>query len=97
LQIVPMSRRAFEKAFVEHVGRAPGQEIRRVRTERAQALLADTELYVTQIAELTGFPDQPSFSRFFHTCTGLSPSQYRSLQAGDSGLHEGDIPLRSAS
>jgi LacI family transcriptional regulator len=40
--VAAMSRRGLHKAFLETVGRTPGQELQRVRIERAKRLLADS-------------------------------------------------------
>jgi LacI family transcriptional regulator len=38
-----MSRRGLHKAYLEHLGRTPGQELHRVRIDRAKKLLAETD------------------------------------------------------
>jgi len=47
------------------------------RIERAQYLIATTQLSYTQIAEDTGFETLPYFSKIFKKVTGLTPGEYR--------------------
>ena len=43
VRVAAMSRRGLHKAFLEHLGRTPGQELQRVRIERAKKLLAEIQ------------------------------------------------------
>lgn len=45
--------------------------------ERAKYLIADTQLSVSEVAELLGFTYSNHFTRFFRTKTGQSPTEYR--------------------
>ncbi|MFD0316718.1 helix-turn-helix domain-containing protein [Streptomyces flavalbus] len=58
-------------------GRSPGRLLIEARTQRAQRLLAHTELSVRQVAARTGFSDPAYFSRFFRRETGHSPGAFR--------------------
>ena len=74
-----IARRALEQRFVEHLGRTPAAEIRRVRIEVAKQLLVDTDLNMGEIARKCGFREQDLFSRTFRRVLGVTPSQYRGV------------------
>jgi LacI family transcriptional regulator len=80
-----MSRRVFERRFVNQIGRAPKAELLRLRIERVKELLADTDWPLAQISERTGF----RYSEYLHTVftqkTGTTPGQFRA--AAKSGNH----------
>jgi len=83
LKAVPMSRSTLERRFVKVVGRAPKDEIMRVRLNQAKQLLAETGLSVEFIAEKTGFNRAEYFSRIFKKKNGQSPLHFRSrFQSG---------------
>jgi LacI family transcriptional regulator len=77
VDIVGVSRRTFENWFLKEVGRMPGEEIRRVRMERAMHLLRGTELSISQIALMIGYEETAAFSKAFRNATGTAPSDYR--------------------
>lgn len=54
-----------------------GDYIRRLRIEKATAMLAHSAHSLAEIAYLTGFSDQSHFTRIFKKVTGQNPSQYR--------------------
>lgn len=72
-----VSRVTFERRFKEFTGQTPGAEIRRIRIEKAEELLRQSNLSVTQVAAQCGFEGSSRFSLFFRKRTGLSPSEYR--------------------
>ena len=57
--------------------------VKRVRSERACALLRDGRLPVTQIAYQLGYRDSANFSRAFRRELGITPSDYRRRHIGD--------------
>ena len=65
--------RAFRRAFHE----TPHEYVTRKRIERAKALLAESELTVTEICFEVGFESLGSFSNLFHRMVGWSPLIYR--------------------
>lgn len=75
--VAAMSRRGLHKAFLDAVGRTPGQELQRVRIERAKRLLADTDHKVEVVASMCGYQSANSFCVAFKQAAGLSPKQYR--------------------
>jgi len=77
LREVPLSRRALEGRFVRLLGRTPHQEIIRCRMEKAQKLLAETDLPIKAIARQSGIENAEYFSVLFKRTTGKSPSACR--------------------
>jgi LacI family transcriptional regulator len=76
-----MSRRGMHKAFLEHLQRTPGQELQRVRIERAKKLLGETNQKIEPLARLCGYQSINSFCVAFKRSTGVSAKIFReSLQ-----------------
>ena len=75
--VAAMSRRGLHNAFLEHLGRAPGEELHRVRIERAKKLLRESEHKIEVLAGMCGYQSANSFSVTFKQATGLSPKQFR--------------------
>jgi LacI family transcriptional regulator len=74
---VGLSRRALERRFIRHLGRSPKTEIMRIRIERAQMLLTQTDMFRENIAQICGFAFPAYFSRVFHSIVGMTPNAYR--------------------
>jgi LacI family transcriptional regulator len=72
-----VSRRVLERRFVELLDRTPADEIRRVHLERARQLLVETDMALSQVAEIAGFSSQAYFSDLFRRQAGMTPIQYR--------------------
>jgi AraC-like DNA-binding protein len=72
-----MSVSYFSRMFSRSVGTSPHNYIMRRRVLRAQQLLSETKLDLTEIALSTGFADQSHFSRRFRDLVGLSPREFR--------------------
>ncbi|MDE3097889.1 MAG: XylR family transcriptional regulator [Verrucomicrobiota bacterium] len=77
VEVAAMSRRGLHKAFLENVGRTPGQELQRVRIERAKRLLAESDHKIEVLATLCGYQSANSFCVAFKQATGLSPKQFQ--------------------
>jgi LacI family transcriptional regulator len=77
VNIVPLSRRVLEKRFRRILGHSILGEIRRVRVEQIIQMLAETEMSISEIAQILGFPDVAHISRYFSKEKGMSPSAYR--------------------
>ncbi len=75
--VAAMSRRGLHKAFLENVGRTPGQELQRVRIERAKRLLSESNHKLEVLANMCGYQNANSFCVAFKQATGTSPKQYR--------------------
>jgi LacI family transcriptional regulator len=72
-----VSRRLLEMRFRAALGQTPGQELLRLKIERAQSLLATTSLPLKQIAKLSGFGQPVRLSQAFRHYTGQTPIAYR--------------------
>lgn len=75
-----ISRKYLSALFVRYEGVPPKQYLNRLRLERAAELLSSTSYSITDVACSVGFPDVLMFSRFFHTHTGMSPTEYRTAK-----------------
>ena len=75
--VAAMSRRSLHNAFLHHLGRTPGQELHRVRIERAKRLLGRRDQKVETIGQDCGYQRANSFCVAFKQATGMSPKQYR--------------------
>jgi transcriptional regulator GlxA family with amidase domain len=75
--IVGLSMSHFARAFKQSEGVTPHDYVLRCRVKRAQELLADTDLPLSEIAIAVGFADQSHCARRFREHVGLTPSRYR--------------------
>jgi len=68
----------FSKVINETVGMTASDWIERyVATQARNMLRTRPNLTVQEVGFLLGFPEQPSFCRFFKRLTGVTPRQYR--------------------
>jgi LacI family transcriptional regulator len=74
---VLVSRRTIDRWFHTTLGRTCSDEIARVRLQRAQSLLAETDLQLSDIASRCGYQYLSHFSHAFRKANHLSPSQWR--------------------
>lgn len=77
VSVAAMSRRGLHKAFLEHLGRTPGQELQRTRIECAKRLLTESSHKLEVLAQMCGYQSANSFCVAFKRATGMSPKQYR--------------------
>jgi LacI family transcriptional regulator len=75
--VAAMSRRGMHKAFLEHIGRTPGQELQCVRIERAKKLLAESGNKIGALARMCGYQSVNSFCIAFKRSTGMSAKCYQ--------------------
>jgi AraC family transcriptional regulator len=75
--LVGMSHCHFGRAFKQSIGTTPLQYLITRRVEAATYLLAQTDLDIKTIAEMSGFPSQSNFSATFHRFTKTRPTDYR--------------------
>lgn len=79
---VGVDRSHFSKEFTRTFGITPNAHLRHARLSRAQELLRDPTLSVTEIAMSVGYADLYSFSHAYRQQYGRAPSSIR----GASGL-----------
>ncbi|WP_163858546.1 helix-turn-helix transcriptional regulator [Paenibacillus elgii] len=77
----------FIRMFKRHMGMPPMKYIHERRLEKAQHLLASTDLTVGEVACRSGFNDVSYFSASFKKYAGVAPKDYRNiLQYGGETL-----------
>lgn len=79
-QVMPhagVSRSQLEKKFRQYLGRSPQAEIRRMQVTKIRQLLAETDLPLKRIAELTGFEYMEYMCVVFRRLAGETPGAYR--------------------
>jgi LacI family transcriptional regulator len=81
LREIPVARSLLERRFRRAVGRSPHAEIRAVQIRRAAQLLAETDVPLKRIAELSGFSHMEYLSYVFKRATGETPRDYRRSHA----------------
>ncbi len=69
----------FIRIFAKEKALTPYAYLSKARLEFAKALLQNSSLSISQIADKLGFPDLYNFSRFFKKGTGKSPTEYKKL------------------
>lgn len=72
-----VSKSKLLTAFKYATGRTPMVYLTEVRMKHAVHLIVSTDLSITSIAYLSGFPDSNYFIRKFHQYMGTTPLQYR--------------------
>src|SRR5262249_42590404 len=78
--VAGLSMSPFARAFKQSTGVAPHHYLVRRRIERAQEMLARSELPLSQIALAAGFSDQSHLARLFRQMLGITPGQFRLSQ-----------------
>lgn len=68
----------FARTFHEVAGETPHGYVKRLRLEKAEELLATSELPLAEIARRVGFGSPSHFAAVFREHAGMPPSQYRS-------------------
>jgi AraC family transcriptional regulator len=68
------------RSFSRHTGATVHETIRRLRVERACALLSTTDRSIGEIAHAVGFFDHSHLTRTFRRELGMTPSRYRALR-----------------
>jgi len=76
-RVAGLSVAQFRRVFQRAIGRAPVEQLRRLRMERACELLRHTEKTVEAIAGEVGYAEPAFFARSFKSLIGVPPGQYR--------------------
>ena len=83
--IVDMSKPHFMRCFKKATGQSFDTYLNRFRITKAQALLASTDLPITQVGQEVGFSDQSYFGLVFRRLLQITPRDYRKqVQIGQS-------------
>lgn len=72
-----LDRSYLERTFRRDTGMSIREAITSFRIKKAQSLLRDTSLSISEVAKSSGFKDRLYFSKFFHKKFGMTPSEYR--------------------
>ena len=67
----------FARLFKKLTGATPHNYLAGIRATRAQSLLADTELSVTQVGAQVGYLSASHFTKAFRLATGTTPREFR--------------------
>lgn len=67
----------FSRLFKKLTGATPHAYLATLRAARAQTLLADADLSITEISSRVGYESHSHFSKAFRRATGLSPRAFR--------------------
>lgn len=76
-----LSEKQFRRVFRHAIGQLPVQYLRKLRMERACALLQRTNLTVSEIAAAVGYEEPAFFARTFTKLQGLPPGRFRQQEA----------------
>jgi AraC family transcriptional regulator len=67
----------FARLFKKLTGATPHNYLAALRAARAQALLSETDLSVTEIGARVGYGSSSHFAKAFRQATGISPRDFR--------------------
>lgn len=83
VEAVQISRRALELRFRRQLGRTIHDELERLRFQRAERLLLESDLPVPYVAEAAGYNSPNYFCRVFQHKCGMTPAQFRREKRGE--------------
>ena len=75
--VAGLSMHHFAREFKQSFGVTPHFYLTQKRVERAQEMLAQTDLSLSEIAYATGFSDQSHLARHFRHILGTTPREFR--------------------
>jgi AraC-like DNA-binding protein len=76
-EVVSMSKPHFMRCFKKATGQSFDNYLNRFRIAKAQALLASTDMPITQVGQEVGFADQSYFGLVFRRLLQITPRDYR--------------------
>lgn len=85
--VAGVSKFHFARCFGATYGETPIRYLTRRRIERAQDLLRNANLTVTEVCMVVGFTSLGSFSTRFTRVVGETPTAYRDRWAARGGAH----------
>ncbi len=80
---IGLSRGHLYRKLQSITGQQPADFIRVIRLKRAAQLLKDSQLNVTEIADMVGFNTLKYFNKHFKETFGMTPTQYREKEKAD--------------
>jgi AraC-like DNA-binding protein len=75
--VAKLSVHHFARQFKQSIGVTPHHYLTQKRVERAQEMLAQTDLSLSEIAYAAGFSDQSHLARHFRHMLGTTPREFR--------------------
>ena len=75
--VAGLSVHHFARQFKQSIGVTPHHYLTQKRVERAQEMLAQTDLTLSEIAYAAGFSDQSHLTRHFRHMLGTTPREFR--------------------
>jgi AraC-like DNA-binding protein len=75
--VAGLSVHHFARQFKQSIGLTPHHYLTQKRVERAQEMLAQTDLSLSEIAYAAGFSDQSHLARHFRHMLGTTPREFR--------------------
>ncbi len=72
-----VSLKYFSTIIRQLTGTSPSDWIERVVAGEAKAMLSNMHINIKDIATTLNFPDAPTFTKYFHRVTGMTPKAYR--------------------
>ena len=67
----------FARLFKKLTGASPHAYLATLRNARAQTLLADTDLSISEVSERVGYSSPSHFTKAFRQATGMTPRAFR--------------------
>ncbi|HSB26743.1 MAG TPA: helix-turn-helix domain-containing protein, partial [Pyrinomonadaceae bacterium] len=67
----------FARVFKKLTGATPHNYLAAIRTSRAQSLLAETDMSITEIGARVGYLSASHFTKAFRLSTGTTPREFR--------------------
>jgi AraC family transcriptional regulator len=74
----------FCRVFRKATGQSPHHYVMKMKLDRAQQMLAQSQMQLSTIAECLGFTSQSHFTRAFRQHAGKTPTEYRRQHSGSS-------------
>lgn len=95
-RVLGISHEELYRRVQAATGLSPKEFIIHLRLQRAQGLLAETELPIQEVARMSGYDDPAYFSRFFSSRVGMPPSTFRTQQKRGRHLSQQQSPDEEA-
>jgi LacI family transcriptional regulator len=76
---VHMHDRTLLRHFQQAIGRSPSEELLRIRLEKAQEMLMNSDAHMYEVSDACGFSSPDVLTRQFRNHTGLRPTEFRDL------------------
>lgn len=82
-----LSHQALIRRFAASGVANPRQFVQKMRVDAAAVMLVETNRSVSEVGQLVGYSDIPSFRRIFRKLIGMTPTQYRGKARAEQNRH----------